>query len=79
MALTVGTLREILKDTTIDDALPVAFVHWTGNREIAESAWGSAIIERDNQSKAPLTGRVQEPRGAYRKGTPERIFALYDK
>ena len=37
MALTVGMLREILKDTTIDDTLPVAFVHWTGNREIAES------------------------------------------
>ncbi len=79
MALTIGQLREILKDPTITDDLPVTFVHAANQRYVADTAFGTAIVERDSKSHVPVTGRmtVEDPR--VRTGQPERVFALYDR
>ncbi len=79
MALTVGMLRDILKDPTISDELPVTFVSLHGNRQIADSAWGTAVIERDTNSHAAVTGRIVEEDPAVLKGGREKVFAIYDR
>ncbi len=78
MPLTVDQLREILKDQTIDGKLPVVFVAHSGTRNIATSAFGTAVIERDGKSHAPVTGRVSETRPELLQGAPEACFALYE-
>ncbi len=44
-----------------------------------DTAFGTAIVERDSKSHVPVTGRmtVEDPR--VRTGQPERVFALYDR
>jgi hypothetical protein len=79
MALTVGMLRDILKDPAISDELPVTFVSLRGNRQIADSACGTAVIERDTNSHAAATGRIVEQDPMILKGGREKIFALYDQ
>ncbi len=79
MPLTVGQLREILQDPTITDDLPVTFVHAVNMRHIADSAFGSAVIERDSKSHAPVTGRVTEANPEILKGERQKVFALYDR
>ena len=79
MALTVGKLREILKSRDIPDDLPIAFVHFAGTREVSTTAEGTAIIDRDSKSNAPLTGRIRETRPEFHTGSAERVFAIYDE
>ena len=78
-ALTVGELRRILTDETIDDHLPVVLVHHNGTRFVAESASGTAIIERDEKSHAPATGRVSETTPELLRGPRVGCFAIYDR
>ncbi len=77
--LTVKMLRDILLDPSISDDLPVTFVSARGNRQIADTAWGTAVIERDTQSHAAVTGRIVETDPAVLKGDRENVFALYDR
>jgi hypothetical protein len=79
MRLTVGQLREILKD--IDDALPVVFVtpHEGRRKWIATTAHGTAVIERDTNSHVPVTGRIIGEGSPYVEGGREKVFALYDR
>lgn len=79
MALTVAQLREILKDPVITDDLPVVFVIAQNSHWFAETAFGTSVVERDSKSHVPVTGRctVEDPQ--LRTGTPEKVFALYDR
>lgn len=63
----------------LGDDLPVVFVNQQNGRYVAETAFGSAVIERDSKSHVPTSGRclVEDP--AVRKGIPEKVFALYDR
>jgi hypothetical protein len=79
MALTVGLLREILKNEAIDDGLVVALVVSDGTRFVALSASGTSIIERDKTSLSPATGRLTETKPERLTGERETIFALYDR
>lgn len=79
MALTVGQLRDILKDSSIQDDLPVTFVHAINYRQVADTAFGTSIIERDTNSHAPATGRVIEKDEELLKGHREKVFAFYDR
>lgn len=79
MALTVGMLREILKDPSIQDDLPITFVHAHNYRQVADSAFGTSVIERDTNSHAPASGRVIEKDEALLKGKREKVFAFYDR
>jgi hypothetical protein len=50
-----------------------------GTRRVAESAWATAVIERDTKSHAPATGRAVEQDSFYLQGNKELVFALYDR
>lgn len=79
MALTVGQLREILQNPDITDDLPVTFVHVYASRHVADTAFGTALIERDNKSHAPVSGRIVETDERILKGSREKVFAFYDR